>query len=154
MSLGKSYPWPRPPCCPRCEGRRLWGHGYVGRYFDGLDERLPMKRWRCVDCGAVHTMRPASHWRGFWATIALILESLGGKLAGHSWLATVSRQRQQYWWRGFQRQRRVAGAPTSLSELLDQRVIVATHSLGFRCLKDLPHDPHRIFAVTAASPMS
>ena len=40
MSQGKSYPWPRPPCCPRCEGRRLWGHGYVGRYFDGYEERL------------------------------------------------------------------------------------------------------------------
>jgi len=113
-----------------------------------------MKRWRCVDCGAVHTTRPTSHWRGFWATIALILESLGGKLAGHPWIAAVSRQRQQYWWRGFQRQRRVAGAPASLSELLEQRVIVATHSLRFRCQQDLPHDPHRIFAVTASLPMS
>jgi hypothetical protein len=99
-------------------------------------------------------MRPASHWRGFWATIALILESLGGKLAGHPWISAVSLQRQQYWWRGLQLQRRVIGAPRSLSELLDQRVIVATHSLGFRCQQDLPHDPHRIFAVTAAFPMS
>ena len=66
-----------------------------------------MKRWRCVDCGAVHTMRPASHWRGFWATIVLIMSSLRAKVEGRRWLAEVSRQRQQYWWHGFQRQRHV-----------------------------------------------
>jgi hypothetical protein len=153
MSLGKSYPWPRPPSCPRCDGRRLWGHGYVERFFDGY-ERLPMKRWRCVDCGAVHTMRPASHWRGFWATIALILESLNGKLAGRPWLAAVSRQRQQYWWHGFERQRRVEGAPASLSALKAQKIIVATHSLRYRRLKPLRYDPHRIFAATTATAMS
>ena len=113
-----------------------------------------MKRWRCVECGAVHTVRQASHWRGFWAGIVLIMASLQGKISGAPWRTEISRQRQQYWWRGYQRQRRVAGAPASLSELLEQRVIVSTHSLGFRCQRDLPHDPHRIFAVTAASPMS
>jgi len=154
MSLGKSYPWPRPPCCPRCEGRRLWGHGYVERYFDGYDERLPMKRWRCVECGAVHTMRPASHWRGFWATIVLIMSSLRAKGEGRRWLSQVARQRQQYWWRGFQRQRRVAGAAASLNDLQAQAVIVATHSLRYRRLEPLPHDPHRIFAATTPTAMS
>ena len=99
-------------------------------------------------------MRPASHWRGFWATIALIIESLGAKLAGQSWLAEVSRQRQQYWWRGFQRQRRVSGAPSSLEDLQVQRVIVATHSLRFRRLEILCHRPHLIFAATGAMEMS
>lgn len=126
----------------------------MGRYFDGCLERVPLKRWRCVDCGAVHTMRPASHWRGFWATIALILTSLGGKLAGQPWLADVSRQRQQYWWRGFQRQRRVDGAPASLDDLQVQGVIVATHSLRFRRLEILSHSPHLIFAATGATEMS
>jgi len=154
MREGRAYPWPRPPCCPRCEGRRLWGHGYVRRYFDGVSEAVLMKRWRCADCGAVHTMRPASHWRGFWATVALIMLSLRSKLSGSRWLVEVSRQRQQYWWRGYQRQSHFAGASASLSELLAQKVIAATHSLRFRCLRALPHDPHRIFAVTAPSGLS
>jgi hypothetical protein len=154
MSLGRSYPWPRPPCCPRCTGRRLWGHGYVERYFDGLSERVAVKRWRCVDCGAVHTMRPATHWRGFWATIELVLLSLNQKLSGGRWLSNVSRQRQQYWWHGFQRQRHLLGGTTGLEELLAQGVIVATHSLRFRCLTPLRYDPHRMFAATVPSAMS
>ncbi len=113
-----------------------------------------MKRWRCADCGAVHTMRPASHWRGFWATVALIVLSLRSKLCGSRWLVEVSRQRQQYWWRGYQRQSHFSGSPTSLSVLLAQKVIAATHSLKFRCIRPLPHDPYRIFAVTAPSGLS
>jgi hypothetical protein len=99
-------------------------------------------------------MRPASHWRGFWAGIVVILASLRGKISGAPWRTEISRQRQQYWWRGYQRQRGVAGVPASLSQLLQQRVIVATHSLRFRRQQDLPYDPHRIFAVTTARPMS
>ena len=37
---GKRYPWPRPPWCPRCRSPRLWGHGYVGRFFDGFQKAL------------------------------------------------------------------------------------------------------------------
>ncbi len=91
-----------------------------------------MKRWRCVECGAVHTMRPASHWRGFWAAIVLIMSSLNAKVDGRRWLPAVSRQRQQYWWHGFQRQRRVRGSATSLEDLQTQGVLVATHSMRFR----------------------
>jgi len=42
----------------------LWGHGYVERYFGELSERIPLKRWRCPDCCAVHTVRPDNYWRG------------------------------------------------------------------------------------------
>jgi hypothetical protein len=107
-----------------------------------------------VDCGAVHTMRPASHWRGFWATITLIMASLRGKLEGRRWLKEISRQRQQYWWHGFQRQRRVGGAPAALNDLEAQGVIVATHSLSVRSLAILSRSPHRIFAATVSPAMS
>jgi ribosomal protein S27AE len=120
----------------------------VGRYFDGFQEALSMKRWRCPECGAVHTVRPSSHWRGFWAGVEMILSSLKAKLAGERWLPQVSRQRQQYWWRGYQLQRHLRGRPAPWTELLRQQVILATHSLRFRCLRGMAEDPHRIFAVT------
>jgi len=99
-------------------------------------------------------MRPASHWRGFWATILVIMSSLRGKLEGRRWLREISRQRQQYWWHGFQRQRHVAGAPADLNDLEAQGVIVATHSLSVRYLTILSTSPHRIFAATAPTAMS
>jgi len=85
MSLCKRYPWPRPGWCLRCGGWRLWGHGYVPRYFDGFAEPLWIKRWRCPDCGAVHICRPDSHWCRFLAPIATILVSLASKFAGLPW---------------------------------------------------------------------
>jgi hypothetical protein len=99
-------------------------------------------------------MRPASHWRGFWATILVIMSSLRGKLEGRQWLKQISRQRQQYWWHGFQRQRHVAGAPASLSGLEAKGLIVATHSLSIRYLAILSTSPHRMFAATASPAMS
>ncbi len=51
MSQGKLYPWPRPGWCPRCGSARLWGHGFVLRYFDGCGGAHPMKRWRCLTAG-------------------------------------------------------------------------------------------------------
>jgi hypothetical protein len=99
-------------------------------------------------------MRPASHWRGFWAGIVLIMSSLNAKVEGRRWLTEISRQRQQYWWHGFQRQRHMTGAATSLEDLQARGVLVATHSTRYRRLEPLSYDPHRIFAVTVATAMS
>ena len=98
-------------------------------------------------------MRPSSHWRGFWATVTLIVSSLQAKIQRQRWLATVSRQRQQYWWHGFARQRHLQGAAVPLSQLLAVGVIASTHSLRFRRVVALAEDPYRIFAVTAAEPV-
>ena len=99
-------------------------------------------------------MRPCSHWRGFWAPGEVILESLQGKLSGAPWLPRLSRQRQQYWWRGFLQQasrgRLQAPGPRVLGQLLRQRIILATHSLKYFEVCPLQHPPHRIFAVTPA----
>ena len=54
QGLGKQFPWKNPKNCPCCSASRLWGHGYVLRYFVGVALGLWMKRWRCPDCGAVH----------------------------------------------------------------------------------------------------
>lgn len=152
--LGKEYPWLRLECCPRCGGRRIWGHGYVLRYFDGQEEGLWMKRYRCPSCRAIHTARPTSHWRGFWAPWREILVSLLHKLKKGRWLSKPSRQRQQYWWRGFGKQAALKrNQPRSVQVL---RVLVSglripsTHSLEYHEIRPVGELPHRIFAVTAA----
>jgi hypothetical protein len=126
----------------------------VQRFFDGVADAVWLKRWQCTHCHAVHTMRPSSHWRGFWAPWRLILQSLLGKVHGGPWLPRVSRQRQQYWWRGFAqqaaRQRLEAPCPAVLRQMLWQRVILATHSLKYVEVRPLEHPPYRIFAVTPA----
>lgn len=150
MSQGKLYPWLRPSRCPRCGGLRLWGHGYVRRYFDGFSEPVWVKRWRCPDCGAVHTCRPASHWRRFLAPITVIITSLVVKLAGFHWPGGESRQRQQYWHRGYRIQSRYDGLPpAAIESLLAACIVVATHSTDDRTMLPIPEPPHRRFAATA-----
>jgi hypothetical protein len=95
-------------------------------------------------------MRPRSHWRGFWATAVTITAALGRKAAGAPWVRELSRQRQQYWWRGYQKQSRFSGPVVPLPTLVAGGIIVATHSLTHRAIRTLPGPAHRIFAVTAA----
>jgi hypothetical protein len=148
LNQGKHYPWPRPPRCPRCGGLRLWGHGYVPRYFDNLVEPVWVKRWRCPECCAVHTLRPDTHWRRFWAPLVLIVVSLRGKLEGQHWGHDFPRQRQQYWWQGFLRQSRLEGKPHELDALLPEGIIVATHSLSHRAIIPWPRPAYPRLAVT------
>ena len=145
---GNRYPWRRPGRCPRCGGARLWGHGYVLRFFDDDSAAVWMKRWRCPDCGGVHTMRPRQYWRGFWASWEVIVAAVLRKQEGRKWLSWINRQRQQYWWKGYQMQSRFEGGRLSVVQLLRRGVIVATHSVGYREIRPLLHGPHRIFAVT------
>jgi hypothetical protein len=146
---GKLFPWIRPGGCPRCGGQRLWGHGFVPRYFDGFAGPVWIKRWRCPDCSSVHTCRPAGHWRRFLAPIAVILASLAEKLAGLHWLSTESRQRQQYWYRGYVIQSHVDGFPPAAVEpLLAAFVVVATHSTADRTTVPFPELPHPRLAAT------
>jgi len=128
---------------------RLWGHGYVARYFDDAVVPLWVKRWRCVQCGAVHTLRPCTHWRRFWVPITLICMCLKAKSEGQRWQAGLSRQRQQYWWRGYRLQSLVDGCPAAqLATLQDNGIIAATHSLSDRAIIPWPEAPHPSLAAT------
>jgi len=146
--LGKEFRWPLPGRCPRCDGVRLWGHGYVSRYFDEEPHVVWMKRWRCAECGAVHTARPREYWRGFWATASTIASSLWDRIEKGRWLDSFSRQRQEYWWRGLEICRLIAGVPVGLDRLLDSGQMVATHSLNYREIRYVEDPPHLIFAFT------
>jgi hypothetical protein len=133
IQAGKDYAWPRPAACPCCDGK-LWGHGYTRRYFLGSSKPLWLKRYRCTTCGAVHTLRPKTHWRRFQSTLSTIIESLRTKIVDNRWLEGIPRQRQQYWWRGLKIQlsrNATAFKITSqhLRSLLTKHIIAATHSL-------------------------
>jgi len=75
---------------------------------------------------------------------------LGGKLSGQKWGTAFSRQRQQYWWRGYQRQSRFWGPVVPLPTLVAEGIIVATHSLTHRAIRAFAEPAHPIFAVTTA----
>jgi hypothetical protein len=113
-----------------------------------------LKRYRCPDCGAVHTLRPQLYDRRFqviWFTIFL---SLLKKITLGQWLSGVSRQRQQYWWRGFRRhasrQQNFAleSALGNLVTLFEAETLLATHSLTHYERTSLDESPHRRLAVS------
>lgn len=130
---GKAYAWERPDCCPKCKGSRLWGHGFVPRFFEGIDDTyLWLKRWRCPDCNAVHTARPACFFSRFRYTVMTILACLYAKLERGRWARCLPRQNQQYWYVGLLRQASRfsnTAAPTlqTISELLRITVVPVTH---------------------------
>jgi len=35
----------------------LWGHGFADAVFDGYKQPLPLKLYRCPDCGCVIRLR-------------------------------------------------------------------------------------------------
>lgn len=135
---GKDYPWPRQKICPnpKCHSRRLWGHGYVLRYFEGFTHGLWIKRYRCPDCKAVHTCRIQQFYKGFHYSIFSIVFSLVNRIIDGRWLKCLSRQVQQYWYKGFcfQSSRHSNCMDPDievLRELFDQALIPVTHS--FQC---------------------
>jgi hypothetical protein len=93
----KDFFWKRPSCCPGCGSKRLWGHGFVLRYFFGSVFGIWMKRWRCPDCRAVHTARPVRYTPGVQYPRDLQIKSLMAKLSGNPFLKHIPRQVQQHW---------------------------------------------------------
>jgi hypothetical protein len=93
-------------------------------------------------------MRPSVQWRRFLAPWWLVLASLMQKLVQGRWLSLVGRQRQQYWRRGYLKQRQLAGGLAGIEELHDAGIIVATHSLTDRWVRWVGELTHRSFAAT------
>jgi len=104
---GRYYPFPKPESCPRCEGFRLWGHGFVSAYFDGYDQPFCIKRYRCPDCRCVLRLRPEGYFRRFQASVATIRSSIFCKATTHRWLPGISRSRQCHWFRSLQKRIKV-----------------------------------------------
>jgi hypothetical protein len=123
----------------------------VAKYFDnhGLIILAFVKRWRCPNCGTVYTMRPCLYWRRFLTPVWMILASLATKQRHDLWLSVFTRQRQQYWWRGYNLQSHFAGPVVDLDTLEAKGIMVATHSLTDREVHSFPLPPYRSFAATA-----
>jgi len=67
-------------------------------------------------------------------------------------LSMVGRQRQQYWVRGYRKQRQIAGGLAGVWELHEAGIIVASHSLT-DCVREAAAYPtHRRFAATDPPP--
>jgi hypothetical protein len=72
----------------------------VTRYFDGFAELLWLKRFRCPDCNAVHTCRPVGFLKALRYSAEVVCSCLVKKIKESRWAEGVTRQNQQYWYRG------------------------------------------------------
>lgn len=155
--LQRKYPWPRLGKCPKCSSVRLWRHGFVLRYLDGYADQLWMLRYRCPECGSVHTMRPSEYDRMFRAPWLLIFEVLLAKILFGRWTSGISKEKQRYWMKGFRlhasRQCNVSGVVGQLRALGDMvgGVILGTHSTRFYEIKAYREPPHLIFRLSPES---
>jgi hypothetical protein len=75
------------------------------------------------------------------------------KLKKNHWLKALTRQRQQYWWKGFLKHLAREGISESpsldaLGSYVHRPIIVATHSLKYYEISSFGARPHLIFAVT------
>ena len=60
VEQGRDFPWSRPKRCPKCNGDRVWGHGFVSAIFDGFAQQALLRRFRCPDCRCVAIREPMS----------------------------------------------------------------------------------------------
>jgi len=99
----RKYPWQKPDNCPNCNSQRLWGHGFAEAIFDGYDQPLLLKLYRCPDCGCVIRIRPKGYFKRFQAPVAIIRSSITLKSTKNQWLTGISRTRQGHWFRALKK---------------------------------------------------
>jgi len=93
--LERKFDWPRPDC-PRCGGT-IWGHGFVGRFFNRFRKAIPVKRWRCRECHLVICYRPREYWQRYQEKISVIWDVLLFRVRHGKWPPDVTRQRGGHW---------------------------------------------------------
>ena len=153
FELGRLYP--RLVRCCSCNSVRVWGHGYVTRYFEGFIYPLWIRRFRCPYCGAVCTLRPDSFVKGFRCALETILSSLVKRITDHRFQSSIPRQVQQYWHKGLRRQAsRTRNAPypdiSVLNALLAGNIIPFTRSFECATLR-VRGPPYRLSAAILSS---
>ena len=94
---GRNFKWTRPQRCPRCGSTRVWGHGFVTAYFDGFDECLFLRCFRCPDCTCVIRMKPEGYFNRFHASVETIRSCLDHRLLHGKWNPDIGKSRQRHW---------------------------------------------------------
>ena len=133
---GRDFQWERPSRCPRCGHWMVWGHGYVQALFDGFDEPLWLKRYRCPNCGCVIQMRPASHFIRFQSSKATIRFALNHRIAQMRWPPGSYPARMRHWLANLKRQTKAhltetwkAGLMAGYDKLLETGFIPVSRSI-------------------------
>jgi len=99
----RNYSWSRPKSCPRCNDYKVWGHGYAQAIFDGYNEPLLLKLYRCPVCGCVIRLRPLGYFKRFQTKIRIIRSCISHKEKHNKWLSGIPPTRQRHWLRALQR---------------------------------------------------
>jgi hypothetical protein len=97
--VGKNHKWER-HFCEKCSCFS-WGHGFVTRYFQSIEARVHLKRYRCPKCGSVTTTRPDGYWPMIRSSILTIFNMLLIKISKGFWPTACSRQRGGHWLKRF-----------------------------------------------------
>ncbi|MEW6490456.1 MAG: hypothetical protein AB1578_21410 [Thermodesulfobacteriota bacterium] len=135
-ALGRAFAWPRPGRCLRCGSLRVWGHGLVGRYFDGFAQRLLLRCYRCAGCGCVMTPRPAGYVARVRARVAWIREELAHRVETGRWRSAPA-ARMRHWLGNLRRQAlaRLGWTPehalvAAFDRLLAAGVVAVSRAMG------------------------
>ena len=126
---GKNYKWKRPRCLTGC--KKVWGHGYVLRFFTHLRDGVYLKRWRCPDCGIVILMLPTGYWKGYQSSIETIFSSLKTRIQKYRWPSNISRQRGGHWLIKFIAFLRITYGDNNSDDLLEKLKLCHTKKLLF-----------------------
>ncbi len=120
FKMGRNFPWKRPERCPCCNNWKVWGHGFVGAFFNGFNSTIWIKRYRCPACGCVLRLRPTSYFSRFQSPKHTIRSSLMHRIKTDKWPADSCKSRQRYWLRNLYRQSKAhLSWKTKLSEAFD-----------------------------------
>jgi len=92
---GRTFNWKR-PACKRCKSK-VWGHGFVIRFFNSIKNGLLIRRWRCPCCGTIYICRPREYWSRFQESIPNVFKALIYRVTHRKWPTWTSRQRGGHW---------------------------------------------------------
>ena len=96
---GKDFNWNRPSC--NCGGEKVWGHGYVARFFAGIVAAVLLKRYRCPNCRRVFIMMPEGYAPRYQTPARVMCDALASRLMHRGWPRGLPRQRGWHWLRKF-----------------------------------------------------
>jgi hypothetical protein len=103
LKLGKKFKWQKPEKCDHCNETTLWGHGFVISFFDGFEQELYLKRYRCPYCHTVFKLKPLGYFKKFQADARTIFSSILKRVYKGRYLPGISWSRQHFWFTALKR---------------------------------------------------